>query len=450
MKASSLIKTLFLTAIMMGLTPPLKAIETKTSEPKIESNIVAIPEAPKAEDVIASVGEHSFTWGELCKDVDMLLEMVGNTVPEDQKSNLKEIARQRIVQTFIIDSLIKIAAEKEKVTITPEMRKNALKAFEAEQGVSFDIALSQLPPAVANHNRESFELRLLEMALLDTIVFKDIKLDEIKLNEMMAEVTSYCKEIADKLEAYHKAFKEKSMTVEEASAIDPDFFPPQIYVEFDESELAQLQFPPSVLDAIKATPEGELTDILTIESGAGMDAVLQGFFLIERKPNTTTADNPEAKALVTIEALKKQLDEGADFATLAKTHSACPSGARAGGDLGEFSRGMMVKPFEDAAFAQPIGEVGPVVKTDFGYHLIKVTARDEVAGKVTASHILIRPMDQSYKVVPVMAMLPVQPSREELKEILLEELKTEAAAQYFDALRKGLSIKSTLYPNLAK
>ncbi|MDO5461877.1 MAG: peptidylprolyl isomerase [bacterium] len=450
MRVSSLIKTLFFTTTLMGFTLPSQATETKASEPKIESNIVAIPEAPNAEDIIASVGEHTFTWGELCKDVNMLLEMLGNTIPEDQKSNLKEIARQRIVQTFIIDSLIKIAAKKEKVTITPEMRENALKEFEAEQGIPFDVALSQLPPAVANHNRESFELRLLEMALLDTVVFKDIKLDETKLNEMMAEVATYCKEITDKLATYHTAFKEKKMTIEEAASIDPDFFPPQIYVEFDENEFAQLQFPPTVLEAIKATPKGELTDILTIESGAGMDVVLQGFFLIITKPDTTTADNADAKALMMIEALKKQLDEGANFATLAKTHSACPSGAHAGGDLGEFSRGMMVKPFEDAAFAQPIGEVGPIVKTDFGYHIIKVTARDEAAGKVTASHILIRPMGQNYKVVPVMAMLPVQPSREELTEILLEELKTEAAAQYFDTLRKELPIKSTLYPNLAK
>ena len=62
---------------------------------------------------------------------------------------------------------------------------------------------------------------------------------------------------------------------------------------------------------------------------------------------------------------------GEDFAKLARTHSECPSGKN-GGNLGWFSRGQMVKEFEDAAFAGQKGEtVGPV-KTQFGWHLIKV------------------------------------------------------------------------------
>lgn len=64
------------------------------------------------------------------------------------------------------------------------------------------------------------------------------------------------------------------------------------------------------------------------------------------------------------------------FEEAAKEHSSCPSSAR-GGDLGQFSRGQMVPPFEEAAFAQPIGEVGEIVETDFGYHLILVENREE-------------------------------------------------------------------------
>jgi parvulin-like peptidyl-prolyl isomerase len=111
---------------------------------------------------------------------------------------------------------------------------------------------------------------------------------------------------------------------------------------------------------------------------------------------------------------------------------------------------MMVKEFEDAAFSQPLNIVGEPVKTDFGYHLIKVTARDEAAGKVTASHILITPEKPSYKLVPVMAVLPVEASREEVKEILLEQMKAEAARDYFEKLRQSTPMKCTLYPNLAK
>jgi len=68
--------------------------------------------------------------------------------------------------------------------------------------------------------------------------------------------------------------------------------------------------------------------------------------------------------------LLRQINEGADFATLARQNSSCPSGHN-GGDLGLFGQGMMVKPFEDATIATPIGSVSQPVQTQFGWHLIK-------------------------------------------------------------------------------
>ena len=61
-----------------------------------------------------------------------------------------------------------------------------------------------------------------------------------------------------------------------------------------------------------------------------------------------------------------------NFGQLARQHSSCPSKAN-GGDLGEFGPGMMVKPFEDATLATPIGSISQPVQTQFGFHLIHRT-----------------------------------------------------------------------------
>lgn len=70
--------------------------------------------------------------------------------------------------------------------------------------------------------------------------------------------------------------------------------------------------------------------------------------------------------------IRSQLLRGASFEELAKKYSKCPSGASNGGNLGFFGRGMMVPEFEQAAFALKVGEISQPVKTQFGYHIIKV------------------------------------------------------------------------------
>ncbi|MBI5190850.1 MAG: peptidyl-prolyl cis-trans isomerase [Nitrospirae bacterium] len=73
---------------------------------------------------------------------------------------------------------------------------------------------------------------------------------------------------------------------------------------------------------------------------------------------------------------KERLDKGEDFAAVAKDKSKCPSAQR-GGDLGSFGKGRMVPEFEKAAFALKVGEISGPVQTQFGWHIIKVTARKE-------------------------------------------------------------------------
>lgn len=72
--------------------------------------------------------------------------------------------------------------------------------------------------------------------------------------------------------------------------------------------------------------------------------------------------------------LKTAIQNGADFADLAKQHSSCPS-SRDGGNLGTFGPGEMVPEFDRVVFSAPVNEVQGPVKTQFGYHLVEVTSR---------------------------------------------------------------------------
>ena len=99
------------------------------------------------------------------------------------------------------------------------------------------------------------------------------------------------------------------------------------------------------------------------------EQVKASHILIKVAADADPAQKDEARQK--IEDIQKKLKKGEDFSTMAREHSEGPSASR-GGDLGYFSRGQMVKPFEDAAFALKTDQLSDVVETQFGYHLIKV------------------------------------------------------------------------------
>lgn len=96
---------------------------------------------------------------------------------------------------------------------------------------------------------------------------------------------------------------------------------------------------------------------------------------VKGAPMQAMAGKPELtdeEALAKAQGIRKRIEAGEDFAALAKAESDDSGSGANGGDLGEFRRGMMVPPFEQAAFAAKVGEVTEPVKSPFGYHIIKV------------------------------------------------------------------------------
>jgi len=134
--------------------------------------------------------------------------------------------------------------------------------------------------------------------------------------------------------------------------------------------------------AIRELIEQQVTSkivITDVETKAYYDANPQMFKQPEQvkashiliKVDAAAAEPQKAEARKKIEMVQQKIKDGADFAELAKEYSEGPSNTR-GGDLGYFSHGQMVKPFEDAAFAMQTNEVSDIVETRFGYHIIKV------------------------------------------------------------------------------
>lgn len=133
---------------------------------------------------------------------------------------------------------------------------------------------------------------------------------------------------------------------------------------------------------------------------------------------TAPGESPEVLAgkRSRIAKLREEIIKGADFGKLAKENSECPSSAE-GGDLGFFERGNMVKPFEDAAFGMKAGEVRDIVETEFGYHLIKVTGREEAQD------------------------VPLEKVRDRLTAYLSNREKQKATGDYIKGLRDSAKIE---------
>ena len=111
-----------------------------------------------------------------------------------------------------------------------------------------------------------------------------------------------------------------------------------------------------------------------IDSFKVPEAVAASHILLGFTPEDT--DETKAKKKADLAAIREQVLAGGSFEELAAEHSSCPS-KQQGGSLGSFGRGQMVPEFEEAAFAMTAGDVSDVVETQFGYHLIKVTNRQE-------------------------------------------------------------------------
>ena len=143
----------------------------------------------------------------------------------------------------------------------------------------------------------------------------------------------------------------------------------------------------------------QLANPYLVDNEAGEQLVVEAYERLKQEVKashiliTVAADASSSdtlKAYNKILKLRTEIVKGADFATYAKQYSQDPSAKENAGNLGYFSAMYMVYPFENAAYATNVGDVSEIVRTRFGYHILKVNDKRESRGEVRTAHIMVK------------------------------------------------------------
>ena len=227
---------------------------------------------------------------------------------------------------------------------------------------------TMLQTQAARSNRQVAPDEVMDIALKELINMQVLKQESER--QKIVPSADDVKQEMDKIktnfpdeDTFKKTITEKGLTVEEIE-------------KSITSQLAVQQIIKKELEDKISIPNSEIEKFYNENPNyfKSEESVKAAHILIKVDNKAEEAAISEAKKK--IEGILASVKGGADFAETAKKSSEGPSGP-GGGDLGFFTKGKMVKPFEDAAFALKVGEVSDVVRSPFGFHIIKVTDKKE-------------------------------------------------------------------------
>lgn len=346
-------------------------------------------------DNVATVGESPISVAEfqqaLRERQDELRPQLGGASPEMLDSPqlrhavLEELINRRLLQLFASESHLRISDEvlAAFIAAVPALQENGkfsrqrYEALVAAQGMSIemfearvrqDLLMQQMMLAAGN---AALPGRLPADNWIKT------QLEEREIREIVLRAEQFNEGIKPDADAVKRYYEENRSRFEK---------PEQVRVEYlvlDQAQMADSIIPTDA--EIQAWYQANQTRYKEPEQRQASHILIR----VDKNAAETEVKAAQTKA----EQLLAQIKANpADFAKLAKQHSQDPGSADKGGDLGFFGRGMMVKPFEDSAFSLKEGEVSGLVRSDFGFHLIKVTAirperlrpLDEVRGEIAA------------------------------------------------------------------
>jgi peptidyl-prolyl cis-trans isomerase C len=297
---------------------PAPAVGTNQIQPAV-SGSPASSTAPafadkqaEAKDIAVSVDGKILKKSELENNIKEKIKILKDKVPADKQQELQENIKKRLINEFVMRTLL-----------IDEMAKKKIEVSDQEIKIATDKIKASLPP----------NKKLDEFLKENKLSKEDIVLGARVEKFVNMEIGKKAKPTQKEISKFYNDNREKLFVAPESVHVR------HILIAVNKGDN----------DKVKAEKKGK------------------------------------------IENLRKQLLKGDDFAEVARKNSDCPS-KEAGGDLNFIKRGQTVKPFEDAAFSQEKNVIGPVITTEYGYHIIQVLERkpaktiafDEVKNKISA------------------------------------------------------------------
>jgi peptidyl-prolyl cis-trans isomerase C len=264
--------------------------------------------------------------------------------------------------------------------------------LEKDLNAKMDIIKVQVPADKLNQVKNEVRTKIIDNFIMRTLFANEVKkLNIAATDKEIADALNKLKESLPPKVTYEEFLKKNQLTKEQAKEEI------RLGVKIEKFVKSSIPENPKVTDKeINDFYKGNKDKFVMPES------VHARHILVKTSPedDAKTLAGKKEKA----DSIRKELVGGSDFAQAAMTKSDCPS-AQAGGDLGVFVKGQMVKPFDDAAFSQKENEIGPVIKTEYGYHIIQVLKHDgpkavafneEIKTKISA-YIKMKKQEQAYE-----------------------------------------------------
>ncbi len=326
---------------------------------------------------VARVGGQSITPQEFDaaqrQQLDRMREMLGTNF--DPKLFDTPQARANILESLIAQKAVAAETAKANVVVSPARVIELIKGIPAfQQDGKFNYERYKTLLAAQGQSEQYFEQRmgqdLVQQTLLRAISDSSFVPRAVADNvQRLVGEEREIREIQFKPEDFASQVKATDAAINDYYAANK--------AQFETPESVKAEYVVLTLDAVAGqitVPDAELrTYYDQNQSRFGAPEQRRASHILFTVGDNGSAKDKDSARKLADEVLAKVKANPADFAKLAKQYSKDPGSAANGGDLGFFGRNMMVKPFEDAAFALKTGEISNVVESDFGFHIIRLT-----------------------------------------------------------------------------